>query len=208
MKAIVLLVCAGAMVGLVACSSVQTDVAHLRRSALYSSPTSHVSVASTGAREYDPEPVDTVYHNPDSVFGSPMITIDLSDQKAFLYKGGTLVGVSRVSTGKSGYRTPTGSYRVTQKNVDHRSNLYGNYVDSYGNVVVANVDVRKDRRPPGTRFRGAPMTYFMRFNGGIGMHAGYLPGYPASHGCVRMPRQMASIFYENVGNGTPVKVTY
>jgi len=161
-----------------------------------------------GTRGYEPEPVDTVYHDPDSVFGSPMITIDLSDQKAFFYKGDTLVGISRVSTGKSGYSTPTGNYRVTQKNADHRSNLYGSYVDSYGNVVVANVDVRKDRRPPGTHFRGAPMPYFMRFNGGIGMHAGYLPGYPASHGCVRMPRQMASLFYEHVNTGTPVKVTY
>ncbi len=137
-----------------------------------------------------------------------MITIDLSNQKAFLYKGDTLVGVSRVSTGKSGYQTPAGTFRVTQKDPDHLSSIYGNYVDSYGNVVVANVDVRKDRRPPGTHFRGAPMSYFMRFNGGIGMHAGYLPGYPASHGCVRMPRQMASLFYEHINTGTPVKVTY
>jgi lipoprotein-anchoring transpeptidase ErfK/SrfK len=205
MKAFLLLLSTGAMLLFSACSSVQTDVASAQRSSTYSSSATY-SYATYP--EYEPEPVDTVLHDPASLLGTPMITIDLSNQKALLYKGDTLVGVSRVSTGKSGFRTPTGSYRISQKNPNHRSNLYGDYVDSAGRVVKANVDIRKDSRPAGTHFRGAPMSYFMRFNGGIGMHAGYLPGYPASHGCVRMPRQMASLFYQNVGTGTRVKVTY
>src|SRR5262249_27476286 len=51
-----------------------------------------------------------------------------------------------------------------------------------------------------------PMPWFMRFHGADGMHAGYLPGYPASHGCVRMPDQLALEFYQAVDVGTPVTV--
>jgi lipoprotein-anchoring transpeptidase ErfK/SrfK len=52
------------------------------------------------------------------------------------------------------------------------------------------------------------MPYFMRVTGGIGMHEGFLPGYAASHGCIRMPGFMAERFFENVSVGTPVTVTY
>ena len=150
---------------------------------------------------------DTVsYWDGDGVSGSPSITIDLSDQKAFFFKGDKLVGVSMVSTGREGYDSPAGSYKIIQKNKDHVSNLYGDYVDGAGNVVVANVGVKSDPMPPGTRFRGAPMPYFMRIHGGMGMHAGFLPGFPASHGCIRMPARMAEIFFANVSHGTPVRV--
>ena len=60
--------------------------------------------------------------------------------------------------------------------------------------------------PAGAKFVNAPMRYFMRFTEGIGMHAGYLPGYAASHGCVRMPADRAAAFYQNVEVGTPVTV--
>ena len=80
------------------------------------------------------------------------------------------------------------------------------FVDGAGNVVVANIDITKDKAPPGTRFEGSKMHHFMRFSGGTGMHEGFLPGYPASHGCVRMPGHMAAIFYNNVTTGTPVTV--
>ncbi len=150
---------------------------------------------------------DTVsYWDGDGVSGSPAVTIDLGEQKAFFFKGNKLVGVSTISSGREGYGTPSGSFKITQKNKDHVSNLYGDYVDSAGNVVVANVGVNKDPRPPGTVFRGAPMPYFMRIHGGVGMHAGFLPGFPASHGCIRMPERMAQIFFANVQQGTPVQV--
>lgn len=150
---------------------------------------------------------DTVsYWDGDGVGGSPAITIDLREQKAFFYKSGRLVGVSMISSGREGYSTPSGSFKIVQKNKDHVSNLYGDYVDGAGNVVVANVGVKTDRMPPGTRFRGAPMPYFMRIHGGVGMHAGFLPGFPASHGCIRMPAKMAEIFFANVSHGTPVRV--
>lgn len=153
-------------------------------------------------------PQDSVsYWDGDGVEGKPSIKIKISEQKAYFYKGGELVGVSQLSTGREGTGTPTGNYKIIQKNKDHVSNLYGDYVDDAGNVVVPNVGVNKDPKPPGTRFKGAPMPYFMRIVGGVGMHAGYLPGYPASHGCIRMPEFMAENFFNTVTNGTPVTVT-
>ncbi len=148
------------------------------------------------------------YWNGDGVSGKPSITIDLSEQKAFFFKGGELVGMAPVSTGREGFGTPDGQFRILDKDHDHFSSLYGDYVDAGGTVVVANVDVNKDPRPPGTRFQGAPMPYFMRITGGVGLHAGYLPGYPASHGCIRMPREMAEIFFAHAPVGTPVKVVH
>src|SRR5918997_4089870 len=153
-------------------------------------------------------PQDTIsYWDGDGVSGAPSIKIRLSEQKAYFYKGGKLVGISQLSTGREGTGTPTGSFKVIQKDKDHVSNLYGDYVDEMDNVVVPNVDVKKDPKPPGTRFKGAPMPYFMRIVGGVGMHAGYLPGYPASHGCIRMPEFMAENFFNAVSIGTPVTVT-
>jgi hypothetical protein len=142
----------------------------------------------------------------DGVSGAPSITIDLGDQTARFYKGGVEVGTAPVSTGREGYRTPSGHFSVLEKNADHISTLYGDYVDASGNVVVSNVGVNKDRRPPGTRFEGAPMPYFMRVSGAVGMHAGYLPGYAASHGCIRLPRGAAQKFFENAPYGTPVTI--
>jgi lipoprotein-anchoring transpeptidase ErfK/SrfK len=144
--------------------------------------------------------------NDEGVSGPPKIVISISKQRAFFYKGDRVVGESVISSGKHNFETPPGQYRVIQKDIDHKSNLYGDYVDDEGNVVKHNVDVNKDKKPEGTEFRGAPMRYFLRFTGGYGMHAGSLPGYRASHGCVRLPRVMAQHFYENAQFGIPVTV--
>ncbi len=150
---------------------------------------------------------DNVSHwDGDGMSGPPSIVIKLGEQKAYFYKGSKLAGVSALSTGDAKHRTPTGNFKITEKDKWHKSNLYGDYVDAAGNVVVRDIDVTKDPKPPGTRFDGSKMTHFMRFNGGIGMHEGFLPGYPASHGCVRMPGHMAEIFFNNVSLGTPVSV--
>ncbi len=154
-------------------------------------------------------PRDTVsYWDGDGVQGSPSIRISLGDQRAYFYKGGQLVGVSLISTGREGYETPDGNFKVIEKSPNHRSNLYGDYVDAAGNVVVKDVDVRTDKRPPGTKFLGASMPNFMRIHGGVGMHAGFLPGFAASHGCIRMPEQMAQVYFANAPLGTPVSVTH
>lgn len=146
------------------------------------------------------------YWDGDGMSGPASIIIDLSDQKAYFYKGSSLAGVSALSTGDEKHPTTLGKFKITQKDQWHKSNLYGDYVDGAGNVVMANIDVTKDKAPPGTRFEGSKMHHFMRFVGGIGMHEGFLPGYPASHGCVRMPAHMAATFYNNVEHGTPVTV--
>jgi lipoprotein-anchoring transpeptidase ErfK/SrfK len=153
-------------------------------------------------------PKDSVsYWDGDAVSGKPSIKISLGEQKAYFYKGGQLVGISQLSTGREGMGTTTGSFKIIQKDQNHVSSQYGDYVDSADNVVVANVDVGKDPKPPGAHFKGAPMPYFMRIVGGTGLHAGYLPGYPASHGCIRMPEFMAENFFRSVSVGTPVTVT-
>jgi hypothetical protein len=153
-------------------------------------------------------PQDTVsYWDGDSVSGKPSITISLREQRAYFYKSGVLVGVSQLSTGREGLNTPNGRFSIIQKDVNHVSSLFGDYVDSAGNVVVPNVDVAKDPKPKGAHFRGTPMPYFMRIVSGTGLHAGYLPGYPASHGCIRMPEFMAENFFKSVSVGTPVTIT-
>lgn len=83
--------------------------------------------------------------------------------------------------------------------------MYGKIVDRAGRAIVTDADADM-KVPRGGRFVPAPMSYFMRFNGAEGMHAGYLPGYPASHGCVRMPERMATAFFNAVEPGTPVHV--
>jgi len=153
-------------------------------------------------------PQDSVsYWDGDSVSGKPSITISLREQRAYFYKSGVLVGVSQLSTGREGLNTPYGRFSIIQKDVNHVSSLFGDYVDSAGNVVVPNVDVTKDPKPKGAQFKGTPMPYFMRIVSGTGLHAGYLPGYPASHGCIRMPEFMAENFFKSVSLGTPVTIT-
>jgi hypothetical protein len=146
------------------------------------------------------------YWDGDGMSGTPSVVLDLSEQKAYFYKGGQLAGVSLVCSGDEKHPTTPGQFKVTEKDKYHKSNLYGDYVDAAGNVVVKDVDVKKDRMPPGCRFDGSKMTHFMRFNGGAGMHEGFIAGYPASHGCVRLPGNMAEIFFHNLSVGTPVKV--
>jgi hypothetical protein len=150
---------------------------------------------------------DVSYWDGDGIGGPPSIRINLHLQKASFYKGDQLVGVSKISTGKEGHDTPPGTYKIIQKNRNHRSNLYGVFRDTAtGQVINDDADMSKDKVPPGCVFEGAEMPNFMRFNGGIGMHTGYLPGYNASHGCVRMPDHMALKFFDNIQVGTPVIV--
>ena len=143
---------------------------------------------------------------PERYSGRPSIVVNLHEQEAYLYRGGHLTASSRISSGREGYRTPIGYFRVIRKDEDHRSSLYGDYVDDLGEVVKANVDSRRGRKPPHSHFLGAPMPYFLEFSPGYGLHQGYLPGEPASHGCIRMPYWKARQFYDDARIGTPVVV--
>jgi lipoprotein-anchoring transpeptidase ErfK/SrfK len=109
--------------------------------------------------------------------GGVRVVISLPQQKAYVFRDGELFGTSPVSTGRRGHETPAGTFRILQKKVDHYSNLYDN----------------------------APMPYMQRLtHSGIALHAGHLPGYPASHGCIRLPPRQAKRFYYAVQIGTPV----
>ena len=173
----------------------------------YSGNTQYLGGGVYGGAAAGP-PRDTVsYWDGDSVKGSPSVKISLGEQRAYFYKAGVLVGVSQLSTGREGLNTPPGNFKIIQKDKDHASTLFGDYVDSAGNVVKPNVDVKKDPKPPGTHFRGTPMPYFLRIVSGTGMHAGHLLGYPASHGCICIPEFMAENFFRSVSVGTPVTIT-
>jgi L,D-transpeptidase catalytic domain len=112
--------------------------------------------------------------------GPVLAIVSLPVQRCSVYRNGVLIGVSTVSTGKAGHRTPTGVFTVLQKHIDHKSNLYNS----------------------------APMPYMQRLTWtGIAMHAGNLPGYPASHGCVRMPLAFAKLLYKASPMGMTVVIT-
>src|SRR4051794_13979692 len=133
------------------------------------------------------------------------VEIDLEQQTAYLIRGRRIVLASEISTGRSGHLTETGSFKIIEKERNHFSSLYGKIVDRNGRTVVADADADM-AVPRGGKFLPAPMRYFMRFHAATGMHAGYLPGYPASHGCIRMPEQNAIFFFNAVEVGTPVHV--
>ena len=133
------------------------------------------------------------------------VEIDLQDQAAYLIQGGRVILATPIASGRYGYLTPTGSFKVIEKERNHYSSMYGKIVDARGNTIVADADADM-RVPPGGKFVPAPMRYFVRFSGANGLHAGYLPGYPASHGCVRLPEENAIAFFNAVDVGTPVTV--
>lgn len=158
-----------------------------------------------GRRPAEPEP-EVSYWRGEGVSGRPRIEISLGEQKLRYYRGDQLVGESPVSTGREGFQTVVGRFAICEKDLDHESSMFGDYVDAEGKVVQGDVDARKDPRPAGTRFDGADMRWFMRITGATGMHAGYLPGFPASHGCIRLPAEMAEIFFRETPMGTPVQI--
>ncbi len=133
------------------------------------------------------------------------VEIDLQDQMIYLIEYGQVTLASPISSGRATHLTKTGVFAIVEKERNHYSNLYGKIVDARGNVVVSDADADM-KVPRGGKFVPAPMRYFMRFNGAEGMHAGYLPGYPASHGCVRLPENNAIALFNTVEVGTPVTV--
>lgn len=138
--------------------------------------------------------------------GPARIVINIGQQKLYYYRGGKLVGVSAISSGREGHDSPVGNFKVRRKEKEHASNLYGDFVDANGTVVVKNVDSTKDKPAAGCHFQGSSMPWFMEFAPGVGMHTGFLPGIPDSHGCIRLPDRMARIFFEVTPVGTPVIV--
>jgi len=135
------------------------------------------------------------------------IVVSLPKQRAYLMVGDNIVADGPISSGKQGHSTPSGHFNVMEKDPNHHSSLYGDFVDSSGRVVRAGVSAHIDSAPSGTHFAGAPMRWFLRLTSeGVGMHVGILPGYPASHGCIRESADGAKLFYDYAKVGTPVHV--
>ena len=140
--------------------------------------------------------------------GPLSMVIDLSEQKARVRRGDRECGWTYVATGKPGFGTPTGNFRILEKSRYKTSNTWGKIVGGNGRTVDGDARRGREGVPAGGRFVGASMPYWMRIHGGIGMHAGPIPnpGSPASHGCIRLPRGMAEILFANAPVGTPVSV--
>ncbi|MET0253278.1 MAG: L,D-transpeptidase family protein [Terrimicrobiaceae bacterium] len=170
-------------------------------------------VSTEKPAELAPEPVptqETLYEwNSADLLGELSVIIDLRSQIAEVYIGGQRAGWSVVATGKEGFDTSAGEYTILEKVVEKYSTLYGRTVDADGNTVRADADIRRHSPPEGGRFVFAPMPYWMRLTWrGIGMHAGRIPrpGSPASHGCIRLPREFAIQLFDYVRIGTPVRI--
>jgi lipoprotein-anchoring transpeptidase ErfK/SrfK len=143
---------------------------------------------------------------PDPNLPITRIEVRIGEQTVYVYQGDSVAGKSPVTTGKPGHETPPGHYQIMVKDIDHKSNLYGVFLDEHGNIVDGNASVDM-KPPPGSVYDSADMPYYMRIrDDGVGMHAGYLPGYPASHGCIRLPHAFAELLFSNVSVGTPVDV--
>ncbi|MBV8142587.1 MAG: L,D-transpeptidase family protein [Verrucomicrobia bacterium] len=139
-------------------------------------------------------------------FAQRAIEIDLTDQEAYLMEHGQVVLRAPICSGRPGHETPTGNFRVTDKDVNHASSFYGFFGDPVTKqIVVPDADIYK-KVPSGLEFVKAPMRYYIQFHPAIGLHAGFLPGYPDSHGCVRMPEKYAIEFFREAKVGTPVHV--
>ena len=111
--------------------------------------------------------------------GPVLVYVDLGRQRATVYRNGVRIGVSTISSGKDGYSTPTGVFTILEKDKDHRSRTYDD----------------------------APMPYQQRLTWkGVAMHAGNLPGYPASHGCVRLPMEFAKRLFQVTPMGGTVVI--
>jgi hypothetical protein len=123
---------------------------------------------------------DYVWNPEISPAGPVIIVVSLPEQVLYVYRNGVRIGRSTISSGKARHHTPTGVFTILQKNVKHTSSI----------------------------FKGASMPYMERLTwGGVAMHAGNLPGYPASHGCVRLPLDFAQMLYTVTSDGGTVIVT-
>lgn len=141
--------------------------------------------------------------------GKVSIRISLTDQIAEFKRGDRDIGWCYVATGKEGHATSPGTYSITEKIEDKYSGSYGWIEDEFGNVT--NGDAKPSTPvPKGMIYMPAPMPYWMRLTSyGIGMHGGLIPqpGEPASHGCIRMPKDFVPTLFDAVVVGTPVTIT-
>lgn len=146
----------------------------------------------------------------DEMSGPAAIKINLDEQKATIYRGGQEAGWTILASGTTSHPTPSGTFYVMEKIENKVSNTYGVIANDAGEVVNWDAKAGATPVPAGCHFVGAAMPYWMRITSwGVGMHAGDIPqpGLPASHGCIRLPRDFAGTLYNVVTIGTRVTIT-
>lgn len=136
------------------------------------------------------------------------IIVCLPQQRARLYVDGKVAYDWPVSTGRDGHETPTGAFRILEKQPDHKSNRYGKFINNKGRVVNSNADTAKGV-PDNYTFRPASMPHWNRFTwDGVGLHGGkVIPGKRLSHGCIRTPYKVAADLYDYTVLGMPAYIT-
>ena len=142
--------------------------------------------------------------------GSLSVRISLTEQKAYIYRDGKQVAWTMLATGRPHHRTPTGHFTILEKLPEKPSNTYGVIADSNNKVINWDAEAGVTPVPEGCRFIGSPMPHWMRItDGGVGMHQGDIPnpGQTASHGCIRLPGELATKLYEIAEVGTSVTIT-
>ncbi|KAF1055284.1 MAG: hypothetical protein GAK43_00077 [Stenotrophomonas maltophilia] len=140
-------------------------------------PATAATVAVRGPT--DLKPGEFLWHPEISPSGPIVLVVSLDEQRAYVYRNGIAIGLSTISSGKTGHETPTGVFTILQKDKDHRSNLYNS----------------------------APMPFMQRLTwDGIALHGGNLPGHPASHGCVRLQQAFAQKLFSATQRGDTVVV--
>ena len=147
----------------------------------------HAAVPFWGAKSSSPadtppaqlKPGQWFWGGDNKTLGPIAVVVSLTEQRGYVYRNGVLIGFTTVSTGKPGHETPTGVFHISQKDKDHHSSVYNN----------------------------APMPYQQRLtNDGVALHAGGLPGYPESHGCVHLPSEFARLLFGASNMGMTVVV--
>ena len=135
------------------------------------------------------------------------LVVNLATQRIVMLVGGEVCIDSPISSGKSGAATQPGTFTVLEKIKKHESATYGSFVDKLGRTVRSGISMKLDAAPAGTHYVATPMPFFCRFTEtGFGIHGGALPGYPAAHGSIRVPDDVARQIYERVRVGTPIEI--
>ena len=152
---------------------------HLLLALLLALATASAQRAAAPPPVADLSPGEFLWHPDASPRGPLVLVVSLDEQRAYVYRNGVAIGLSTISSGKPGHATPTGVFTILQKRRDHRSNLYDD----------------------------APMPFMQRLTwDGVALHGGRLPGYPASHGCIRLPHAFAEKLFAATRPGDTVVV--
>ena len=160
-------------------TTIAISIGLLTASQAMEKPSFHTKGTPTGKPTGALKPGEYWWHPEISPQGPLMILVSVPEQTMHVYRNGVLIGRSTVSTGSKGHSTPGGVFSILEKNQTHRSKTYNN----------------------------APMPYMQRLTwSGIAMHSGQLPGYPASHGCVRLPYDFSQLLFKTTEKGGTVVV--